>query len=119
MAADKVSMPITCTTRKEMPLAFEKVATVQAKLIAGTATYLTKIGTEKGKYKVGEIYSTSWRDVITILSVQTLTAIKSNPNYAALTSAQRTAITKAGPYEVLRIKKSATDVAFTIRRRRD
>lgn len=73
--------------------------------------YTTRVYKEIGKYKVGELYTAPWGDLLKIDEVRTYRKVSERPFYDEMTDDERTEIRKYSedmglPYEFIKFSKA-------------
>ena len=73
--------------------------------------YTTRVYKEVGKYKVGELYTAPWGDLLIIDEVRTYRKVSERPFYDEMTDDERTEIRKYSedmglPYEFIKFSKA-------------
>ena len=80
--------------------------------------YTTRVYKEIGKYKVGELYTAPWGDVLKIDEVKTYWKVSDRPFYGEMAEDEKAEIRKYSediglPYEFIKFSKSTRKLQFT------
>lgn len=99
--------------RKEISFLEHEYESIQNYLDNLGYCYTTRVYKEVGKYKVGELYTAPWGDVLKIDEIKTYWKVSDRPFYDEMSDEERTEIRKYSedmglPYEFIKFSKSTT-----------
>jgi len=75
------------------------------RLAQGKPIMTTRVSLEKDKYKVGKVYRSDLGVKLKVVSVKSYNSINEHPYLGELTSTQKNAISKYGPYDFIVLRK--------------